>query len=185
MTKEEFLQQVKFDKPTVFILRGIPGAGKSTIEQMIYSRTTGPYNDCSADSYFIQAGTYNFDRSMIGLAHQSCLRRFISCVQGYWPPLYNGVWNIIKYSCIFLDNTNTTISEFSHYVKIADAYGYKTVIVTLNISVETSLKRNVHQVPEKTIRGMYQRLNDTDNVLKLNRFCREHNIEHFNIDTEV
>jgi predicted kinase len=85
---------------------------------------------------------------------------------------------------IFLDNTNTTIKEFSHYVQIAKAYDYKVVLVTLNVSVETSKARNVHQVPEKTIQGMYDRLNNTDNVLKVNAFCREHKIEHFNLDTE-
>jgi predicted kinase len=182
MTKQEFLQQVKLATPTVFILRGLPGSGKSTLEQMIYSMSTEPFNDCSADGFFTEYGKYNFDKSLIAQAHQYCLRRFISCLQGFWPPLSNGKCDSIKYQNVFLDNTNTTIHEFSHYVKIAEAYDYKTVMVTLNCSVETSMKRNVHNVPEKTIKGMFKRLNDLDNSLKLNAFCREHNIEHFVID---
>jgi predicted kinase len=172
MTKEEFLQQVKFNQATVFILRGIPGSGKSTLTKGIWGLLGRSGQVCSADHYWIQPdGSYKFDLSKVPQNHHKCLRMFCQAAG-----------ECEKY--VFLDNTNTTVSEFSHYVKIAIAYGYKVVIVTLNISVETSIKRNVHQVPEKTVKGMLERLNNPDNNLKLNRFCREHKIEHYSIDTE-
>lgn len=171
MTKQEFLQQVKFDKPTVYILRGIPGSGKSTIVDQIGILGEREFTICSADLFFMLGGEYKFDHSKIKEAHQFCLRDFCDVVFNKWQT-------------VFLDNTNTTISEFTHYVNIAEAYSYKVVLVTLNINIETSIKRNVHRVPEKTIKGMYERLNNIDNTLKLNRFCRDHNIEHFNIDNE-
>jgi tRNA uridine 5-carbamoylmethylation protein Kti12 len=172
MTKDEFLQKVSRCQPTVFILRGIPGAGKSTVTEAIWNKFGKAGAVCSADHYWLDdSGKYCFDLAKVPQNHHYCLREFCKLA-------------FCGYLNIFLDNTNTTVSEFSHYVKIAEAYGYKTYIVTLNVSVETSLKRNVHQVPEKTIRGMFERLNDPDNNLKLARFCREHKIEHFNIDTE-
>ena len=172
VTKEQFLTQLDFSKPTVYVLRGIPGCGKSTLAIEIGSITDKSWSVCSADAFFFKNGEYIFDRPRIGEAHSWCLRTFIERMTQE------------SIHSIFLDNTNTTIKEFSHYVQIAKAYDYKVVLVTLNVSVETSKARNVHQVPEKTIQGMYDRLNNTDNVLKVNAFCREHKIEHFNLDTE-
>jgi hypothetical protein len=173
MTKNEFLQQVKFDQPTVFILRGLPGSGKSSLAREACGKSYKRNAICSADSFFIKNEEYIFDRPRIGEAHCWCLRNFI---QNAHPG--NDI------NSIFLDNTNTSLWEFSHYVKIAEAYYYKTVIITLNCSPETSLARNIHNVPEKTIQNMYKRLNDVDNCLKLNAFCREHKIEQFVIDGE-
>lgn len=173
MTKQEFLTQLDFSKPTVYILRGIPGCGKSTIINDVGNKTYRSWGSCSADHFWIQKdGSYKFDGKLVPQNHFSCLRIFIHRLTQ--DPLHT----------VLLDNTNTTIKEFSHYVKIAKAYNYKVVLVTLNVSVETSKARNVHQVPEKTIQGMYDRLNNTDNVLKVNAFCREYKIEHFNLDTE-
>ena len=173
MTKTEFLQQVKFDQPTVFIMRGLPGSGKSTLIRDVADRMYRSYQVCSADHYWIQKdGSYKFDSNRLYRAHNQCLARFIDELSQ------------CSTHSIFLDNTNTTTKEFSHYVKIADAYDYKVVLVTLNISVETALARNIHNVPEKTIQNMYKRLNDVDNCLKLNAFCREHNIEQFVVDEE-
>jgi predicted kinase len=175
MTKPEFLQQVKFDQPTVFIMRGLPGSGKSTIYHRLVKKyfTENPCHKstihCSADNYWTAIdGSYKFDLTRVPQSHHFCLRVF--CEHG-----------MRMSHLIFLDNTNTSLWEFSHYVKIAEAYDYKTVIITLNISVETALARNIHNVPEKTIRNMYKRLNDVDNNLKLNAFCREHKIEQFSI----
>jgi predicted kinase len=173
MTKQEFLQQVKFATPTAFILRGLPGSGKSTLVGDIANRTYRSYQVCSADHYWIQKdGSYKFDLTQVPKNHHQCLRRFI-----------NDLSQCSTHS-VFLDNTNTSLKEFGYCVQIAEAYDYKTVLITLNCSVETSMKRNVHNVPEKTIKGMFKRLNDLDNSLKLNAFCREHNIEHFVIDGE-
>jgi shikimate kinase len=50
----------------LFIVRGLPGSGKSTIAKQL------SYNHFEADQYFERDGEYNFIPSEIGNAHQWC-----------------------------------------------------------------------------------------------------------------
>lgn len=55
-------------KPVMIILRGPPGAGKSTLAETCFP----DYVRCSADDHFMKNGKYVFDRYEIQVAHDVC-----------------------------------------------------------------------------------------------------------------
>jgi adenylate kinase family enzyme len=54
----------------LFLLRGLPGSGKSTVAKII-SGGSGPTH-YEADMYFMKNGTYEFDGSKLKNAHEWC-----------------------------------------------------------------------------------------------------------------
>lgn len=128
-------------KNKVTILRGIPGAGKSTY----IAKNLNDNLIMSADLYFMKEGRYVFDRSKLGEAHASCLRAFLVWIQA-------GVDGIV------VDNTNITGLEIAPYAALALAYGYELEIVTLKVDFLTAHSRNVHGVPLASVRRMAERL---------------------------
>lgn len=55
----------------MIIMRGVPGAGKSTITEHL-KRKLNTDCVCSADQYFMKDGDYQFDKKLIKDAHQYC-----------------------------------------------------------------------------------------------------------------
>lgn len=152
-TKEQFLDSLKKEcadpkqGAVLYVMRGLPGSGKSTLAKEIartyqnLQETRWGANICSADNFWVQKdGNYKFDPKKLKEAHQACLRQFIR--------------NVSLASPLILDNTNIKINEFAGYVAIGEAFGYKTVIVTLSVSPDVAKQRNIHSVPSSTIAKM-------------------------------
>jgi predicted kinase len=153
------LPSLKHAKHTVFIMRGLPGSGKSTLVKEIHSfywNGVGNPLVASADDYFMVDGEYRYDRSKIGDAHKWCMQRFLENLKDVGP--------------YFVDNTNITIEELRKYVVLAKAYSSFVYIITLDIDIETSLKRNKHNVPKSVIEKMYAKVLDADADDKLVHF---------------
>jgi predicted kinase len=129
---------------TVYILRGVPGSGKST-----WAKQNGPGVIVSADQYFMQGGVYKFDPKKIPLAHQRCFRNFIDIVTADRKP-----------ERVFVDNTNTSAWELAPYLLAGEAYDWNVEIVTFHIDPRVAAGRNVHGVPEKGVMAMMQRLEE-------------------------
>lgn len=130
----------------IIILRGVPGAGKSTwaATQEFPANT----HFVSADHFFVgQDGIYRYDFTKIKEAHGQCLRHYTNLV-------YEGTANTVV-----VDNTNSSIAEVAPYVALADAYGHSVAMKTLIVNDPfLAWKRNVHGVPFKTVMEMHQRL---------------------------
>lgn len=150
----------------VFIMRGLPGSGKSTAARKIFDRYGGFI--ASADNYWIVGGKYCFDKNKVPANHHWCLRQFVKEIR-------EGTGAIV------VDNTNTSLGEFQHYVKIAQAYGYKVAIITFECTLADSMKRNTHDVPEQTIKGMWNRMFDYQAAIS--NFAAAEKIPTFTIDT--
>jgi len=102
----------------VFIYRGPSGSGKST-----HIRNNYPdYPVCSADHLFEREGPdgeklYEFDPSLLPIAHQQCFAAFISLVC------------IEQARRVIVDNTNMAQWEMFNYVHLAEAMGYEVEII--------------------------------------------------------
>jgi predicted kinase len=136
------LKRLVTEQFTVLVLRGLPGSGKSTlIKQFPWAVVV------SADTFMVDdAGAYSFDPARLPLCHGRCLREFTEA-------LVNG-----RRSLIIVDNTNTTTVECAPYMALAPAFGYKALLVTLNVLPSTSAARNVHGVGAATIEAMRNRM---------------------------
>ncbi|CAF2510651.1 unnamed protein product [Rotaria sp. Silwood2] len=123
----------------MFLMRGLPGSGKSTIVTIlkrIYSKSVVV---CSADNYFIDSqGNYNFNRDKISDAHLSCQRHTEDACKN----------NILA---VIVDNTNIRVDECKPYFQKATNYGYVVIVVEPRTSWKRDanilIDRNAHGVP--------------------------------------
>lgn len=144
----------KLDRRSVIILRGLPGAGKSSFvnlfEQYLNSPDPNTMQVVSADFFFVNdQGEYVFNRHLLGQAHHVCFRDF---------QLYAEQEGDHKPSFLIVDNTNLTNKEVAPYLKVAKDNRWDITFITLDIPVETSVARNIHNVPRETIDNMYKKM---------------------------
>jgi predicted kinase len=119
----------------LYLLRGLPGAGKSTIGKNLKSI------NFEADEYFIKNGVYKFDPTKIKDAHKWCQNKVKNC-------MIEGIKDIS------VSNTFTQEWEMQAYVDMASDYGY----MVFSIIVENRHGgKNVHNVPTETLEKMKNR----------------------------
>ena len=120
----------------LYIVRGIPGSGKSTFAKQLTS------NVFEADHYFYDNdGNYNFIPSEIKEAHKEC-QQFV----GY--AMESGIPKIA------VSNTFTQEWEMEPYFEMAKKYGYAVFTVVVE---NRHGGKNVHNVPEDKIQVMKDR----------------------------
>ncbi|KAG4100847.1 P-loop containing nucleoside triphosphate hydrolase protein [Neocallimastix lanati (nom. inval.)] len=141
------------DEKILYILRGLPGSGKSSLAKTIMNSHGKRGVVLSADDYFLVNGKYEYDPSKIGEAHlfnqESCREK---CEKGVSP--------------VIIDNTNVKCWEAKVYVEIALHYGYKIEVREpetpwwKNRDPEKLARKTLHGVPLKKIKGMLDRWDD-------------------------
>ena len=125
---------------TLYLLRGIPGSGKSTIAKLL----VGDKDYChkEADMYFVDRdGNYKFEPSKIKDAHAWC-KEEIEFVMKY------------DHSPVVVSNTFTQEWEMEDYYKLSEKYGYKVhslIVENRHGGV------NEHSVPDEKIQQMKDR----------------------------
>jgi predicted kinase len=131
--------------PTLFLIRGIPGSGKSTFANHIWNN----YAICEADKFFHdkETGKYNFDASKLKEAHEWCRNEVETRMKDHQSnPQY--------YPEIVVSNTFTQEWEMKSYFDLAKKYGYQ---VTSIIVENRHGNSNIHNVPDETLEKMRQR----------------------------
>ena len=120
----------------LFIVRGLPGAGKSTFANEICDIVV------EADQYFIDSATneYKFDITKIKDAHKWC---FDECEK-----------HMINGNKIAVSNTFTQEWEMTNYFDLAKRYSYKVFSVIVENRNETT---SIHNLPSDTIEKMDKR----------------------------
>jgi predicted kinase len=138
-------------QPSVVIMRGLPGSGKSHLVSHSAEYLSNPSQTAiiSADDYFIDdSSRYRFDSSSAHKAHLSCLVKFLTS-------LANGARLVI------IDNTNTQQWEYTIYTYICDILGYQYYILEIpcigQLMCETYLHRNLHNIQLPAMNKMSQR----------------------------
>lgn len=128
--------------PTLYIVRGLPGSGKSTLGNMI-AEARYTYPPCEADKYFmLKDGTYQFDRNELHRAHQWCQDQARNLMSEGWR------------DCI-VSNTFTTMKEMLPYLKMARTYRYQVQVIECRGNFGS-----VHNVPPETLQKMKARWED-------------------------
>lgn len=129
---------------TLILLRGLPGAGKSTFANLIWNE----YLICEADKFFYdKEGNYKFDATKLREAHEWCRNNVeIYMKDNQAIPQF--------YPQIVVSNTLTQEWEMEPYFELAKKYGYRVVsLIVENRHGST----NIHNCPQETIDKMEAR----------------------------
>lgn len=133
----------------IIILRGVPGAGKSTLAQQIIADAYAKGEKAvvfSSDDYFTTpAGEYRFDSTQLPQAHASCFHRFLEFLQR-------------GFGIAIVDNTNTRIFEMSPYVLAAQAYGFEVKIIRLVCDPQVAAARTFRGATLQMVQEMNDRI---------------------------
>uniref|UniRef100_A0A7S3N2P0 ATP-binding protein n=1 Tax=Euplotes harpa TaxID=151035 RepID=A0A7S3N2P0_9SPIT len=137
----EALEEPKFKY--CFIMRGVPGSGKSTVAKRIKGEEGVVH---TTDNYFLnENGEYVFDRDLLAENHKKNFQAFCKSID-------EGVESVI------VDNTNTTEREYKRYQEYATEHGYVVSFVVIpHIPASVAAARNSHGVPEEAIKNMLKR----------------------------
>lgn len=128
----------------LFLVRGLPGSGKSSFATHIWNE----YAVCEADKFFYdKEGNYNFDPTKLKQAHEWCRNEVETRMKDHQV-------NEQYYPEIAVSNTFTQEWEMEEYFKLAEKYNYK--IVSLIVENRHGSK-NLHGVPDDKIEIMKNR----------------------------
>jgi len=119
---------------TLTLVRGLPGAGKSTFAKLL-----GGIH-IEADHYFMKDGEYKFDASKLKQAHEYCR----TSTEGWMREGYN----------IVVSNTFTQEWEMYAYYGLAEKYGYRVHSVIVENRHDGI---NVHGCPVEKVKEMKDR----------------------------
>jgi predicted kinase len=119
----------------LYIVRGIPGSGKST-----FAKTLGGTHH-ETDNFFMVDGEYKFDVTKLKAAHEWCQNKVKTDM-------------MVGREKIVVSNTFTQEWEMEYYLELAKTYGYKT----FSIVVENRHGGvNDHNVPDEVLTKMRDR----------------------------
>lgn len=153
-----------------FIMRGIPGSGKTTTARAIASGgdfrkefvvrdnvtyCVGPeeelnFDEClpyaaihSTDMYFIgKDGTYKFNQRYLHKNHNKNYKAFRNSIDAEIP-------------IVICDNVNIDHWKYKKYARVAREAGYIVSVVTMPVpTIKEAVERGVHNIPETEIKRM-------------------------------
>ncbi|KAH3891879.1 hypothetical protein DPMN_015989, partial [Dreissena polymorpha] len=145
----------------IFIMRGLPGSGKSTLVRGLEQVYPGAVV-CSVDQYFMDSSRkYCYDHKKIEAAHNYCQSRAESSCSNNMP-------------VIIIDNTNIQRWNMAFYFKLAQAsYHYHTVVVEAQTpwryNPQELAARNHHNVDNVDVETKTQKLHQKLQSLQKNK----------------
>ena len=144
-TYNQFLQET-IGAGVMYIVRGLPGSGKSTYARSLVS--SGSHFE--ADQFFMKGGKYLFDPSKIKDAHADCLNRIRKAIESG------------KVKEVAVSNTFTQAWEMQSYIDLAKLHGWHIKIIRMSGNYGS-----IHGVPQDSIDRMKSRFeNIAGEVLK-------------------
>jgi len=123
----------------LYIIRGLPGSGKTTL-----ARVLAPYYNVSADDFMVdEEGNFCFDPERLGEVHKRCEIQVIE-------------WMTQGHSVIAVHNTFGHLDHAKPYIDMASRYGYTPVLLEAQGNFTSE-----HGVPAQTIKRMVATWDDT------------------------
>ncbi len=132
------------NKKILYILRGVPGSGKSTHAREIMTNLCNMIGEhYEADMYFEDNGRYNWNADKLYYAHKWC---YFSVCKAMDKP---------SNDYVIVSNTFVSTKEIKPYVKAAEERGWDVSVLRLCNNF-----KNVHSVPDEDIQSMQDRFQD-------------------------
>jgi broad-specificity NMP kinase len=135
----------------VFILRGLPGVGKSIVANLLANSLTLFDSDSKApiidtNDYFLDPKTkeFKFDKTLLKEAYEKSFDFFKDLIAK-------------EERFIIVSNTNIKEFHYHHYLDYAQRHGYLVSVLIIphnNVSNKELAERNIHFVDQNTIRRM-------------------------------
>lgn len=125
----------------VYIIRGLPGSGKSTFALHLRSLHTSLGDSTAhfeADMYMYENGEYVFRKEKLHYCHKSCLNDFMDAIS-------NGT------DAVIVSNTFIYKKHYKKYIDFAEENNYTIKVITIN---NHHGNRSIHDVPNKKILQM-------------------------------
>ncbi len=117
---------------TLFLLRGVPGAGKTTLATFLTDLLGHDAFQTSADNFMFEDGN-EYDPKRLPEVHKKCQEAVLAQMQG-------------ERDVIFVHNTMTREWELDDYFQMAEANGYRV----FSLIVENRHgNKSVHNFPEE------------------------------------
>jgi predicted kinase len=134
--------------PTMHIVRGVPGSGKTTFAKKLWSWNVGDYF-WEADMFMVDVdGNYVFDGSRLKECHANCFAAVSR--------------DVSERRDVIVSNTFIRKWEMENYLELAKANGYRVMVWRMMNRFD-----NVHGVPVDRVETMLTNMEDVEGEYKV------------------